>query len=415
MNKYQARFVESVLKKVISGKYRKIDAHRKLGYSRPYIDELIEKYKKDGYSSLIHKNTRRAPINKIDFNKANLIVSLYKEKYDGFNFTHFKEMLFEYENISISYCSLYRLLKEVGIQSPKHQKIRHKENLHPSRPRRSFFGELIQIDGSIHLWFGEQKYTLHAAIDDATSAIVGAFFDKEETLFGYYMMFKQILMTYGIPQEFYSDRKTIFEYRKRDENDKVIENDTFTQFKRCCNQLGVEIHTTSVSQAKGRVERLFGTLQDRLISEMRLNKVKTVEDANEFVTNFVTRHNNKFAIPIDYNTSLFAPPPKEYELDFYLSKEYERTVDNGSVISIKGQKLQFVDENGIILALPGKTKVSIYETLDGRFVGFIKDEYYETVISTYKKETILEIKKERKPWTPPPNHPWRRFMMKKKR
>lgn len=414
MNKYQARFVESVLKKVISGVYRKIDAHRKLGYSRVYIDELIEKYKKDGYSSLIHKNTRRAPINKIDFNKSNQVVSLYKEKYEGFNFTHFREMLLENENISISYCSLYRLLKEAGVQSPKHQKIRHKENLHPTRPRRSCFGELIQIDGSIHLWFGKEKYTLHAAIDDATSTIVGAYFDKEETLFGYYMMFKQILVTYGIPQEFYSDRRTIFDYRKRDENDKVIENDTFTQFKRCCNQLGVEIHTTSVSQAKGRVERLFNTLQDRLISEMRLNKITTVEAANAFVTHFVTRHNKKFAIPINYNVSLFAPSPKEYELNFYLSREYERIADNGSVISIKGKKLQFIDEEGIILSLPGKTKVAIYETLDGRFVGFIQNKYYETIVSTYCKETIIEAKRERKPWTPPQNHPWRRFITKKR-
>ena len=101
MNKYQARFIESVLKKVIDGKYTKSMTCLKTGYSRPYLYELIKKYKKEGYQSLIHKNTRRAPINKTDFNKQNQIIDLYKTKYSGFNFTHFKEMLFEFENINL--------------------------------------------------------------------------------------------------------------------------------------------------------------------------------------------------------------------------------------------------------------------------------------------------------------------------
>ena len=120
MNKYQVRFVESVINKVIDGTYTKSKACLKTGYSRPYIYELIEKYKRDGYQSLIHKNTRRTPINKTDFHKQHQIIDLYKTKYCDFNFTHFKEMLFEFESIQISYCSLYKILTNAGFTSPKH-------------------------------------------------------------------------------------------------------------------------------------------------------------------------------------------------------------------------------------------------------------------------------------------------------
>lgn len=415
MNKYQARFIESVLKKVIDGKYTKSMACLKTGYSRPYLYELIKKYKKEGYQSLIHKNTRRAPINKTDFNKQNQIIDLYKTKYSGFNFTHFKEMLFEFENIQISYCSLHTMLTNAGFQSPKHQKIIHKGNVHPSRPRRECFGELIQIDGSIHLWFGEQKFTLHAAIDDATSNVVGAYFAKEETLFGYYMMFKQILDNYGIPQEFYADRRTIFDYRSLNEKDKAIEKDTFTQFKRCCIQLGVEIHTTSVSQAKGRVERLFGTLQDRLVSEMRLFNIQTVEEANLFLKKYIPRHNKKFGLPIDYNKSLFAPSPSSKDINLYLSIQYERIIDNGSSFSFKNNKYQLLDTDGLIEQIPSKTKILIYECLDNQLIAVYKDKLFSLIISTHKKQTTIVEPRNKTKYIPPPNHPWRKFVLSKKK
>lgn len=291
------------------------------------------------------------------------------------------------------------------------KKTKHKENIHPIRPRRRFFGELIQIDGSIHLWFGKTKYTLHAAIDDATSQVVGAYFDKEETLFGYYSTFKQILENYGIPQEFYSDRRTIFEFKHLNEDQKSIEKDTFTQFTRCCNQLGVEIHTTSVSQAKGRIERLFNTFQDRLISEMRLADVQTVEEANLFLTNYVKKHNVKFALPIDYNLSLFAPSPSERDINLYLSVEYRRVIDNGSTFSFKNQRLQIVDENGIIIGLPPKTKIKVYETFDKQLLVLYKNDVFSVIKSTFVKEE--HEKMPRKIYIPPANHPWRRLLFRK--
>ena len=411
MDKNRARFVELALQRFISGKYSASKAATITGYKRSYIYFLAKRYKRMGFKSLIHKSTNRPPANKTNAKTESKIIDLYQTKYEGFNFTHFKEMLFENEHILISYCALYRILTDGGFSSPKHQKIKHKENIHPIRPRRRFFGELVQIDGSIHLWFGRTKYTLHAAIDDATSQVVGAYFDKEETLFGYYSMFKQILENYGIPQEFYSGRRTIFEFKHLNEDQKSIEKDTFTQFTRCCNQLGVEIHTTSVSQAKGRIERLFNTFQDRLISEMRLADVQTVEEANLFLTNYVKKHNVKFALPIDYNLSLFAPSPSERDINLYLSVEYERVIDNGSTFSFKNQRLQIVDENGVIIGLPPKTKIKVYETFDKQLLVLYKNDVFSVIKSTFVKEE--HEKMPRKIYIPPANHPWRRLLFRK--
>ena len=117
--------------------------------------------------------------------------------------------------------------------------------------------------------------------DDDTGMIVGAWFDKQETLSGYYHVFRQILTDYGIPYMFYTDRRTIFEYRQK--NSPSLENDTFTQFGYACKQLGVDLKTTSIPQAKGRIERLFGTLQSRLPAELQLAGISTIEQANELV------------------------------------------------------------------------------------------------------------------------------------
>ncbi len=129
---------------------------------------------------------------------------------------------------------------------------------HPRRPRSAYFGELIQMDASEHIWFDDTQCFLHVAIDDATGKIVGAYFDEQETLKGYYQVLYQILTNHGIPYRFLTDRRTVFDYKLK--NASSDEEDTFTQFSCACHQLGIEINTTSIPEAKGRVERLNGTL-----------------------------------------------------------------------------------------------------------------------------------------------------------
>lgn len=171
------------------------------------------------------------------------------------------------------------------------------EDSHPRGEKPKFFGEVIEQDGSIHLWFGGVKSCLHLAIDKATSTIAGAWFDKEETLNGYYHVLFQILTNYGIPYSFLTDNRTVFNYMLLNPDKRTSEKDVLTQYGYACKQLGIELKTTSVSQAKGLIERTNGTFQGRLVNELKLNGITTIKEANKYLTEFfVPKFNSKFAM-----------------------------------------------------------------------------------------------------------------------
>ena len=331
MNGLNGSYVESIIRKAISGKLTTAQAAAKLGISKQYANKLKRAYAEKGANAFTHGNAGRAKPWRTDAETESKIVDLYRGKYAGFNYRHYLEKLNEDEGVSVSYDTLHRILTSAGFKSPKRHKAKKEKAKHPTRPRRERFGELLQIDASIHNWFGDglPKATLHGAIDDATGTVMGLFFDKEETLKGYYEMAWQILNKYGIPEAFYGDNRTIFEFRKLSEKGQTVDRDVHVNFKRMCMQLGIELITTSVSQAKGRIERLWGTLQSRLISELRLRGITTVAEASAFLPAFMADYNGRFAVKPDLEASLFAPSPSPKEIDFYLSTEFQRKADNG--------------------------------------------------------------------------------------
>lgn len=246
MNGLNDTYVESVIRKAKEGKLTTGQAAAKLGISKQYVNRLKRAYAEKGASAFGHGNRGKAPKWKTDSKTERRILSLYEGKYAGFNFRHFAEKLNEEEGIRATYRNVHRILTAAGFRSPKGHRAKKEKAEHPSRPRRKCFGELLQIDASIHNWFGEAlpKATLHGAIDDATGTVMGLFFDKEETLKGYYEMMWQILNKYGIPEAFYGDNRTIFEFRKLSEKNQTIDRDVHINFKRMCQQLGIELITT---------------------------------------------------------------------------------------------------------------------------------------------------------------------------
>ena len=171
------------------------------------------------------------------------------------------------------------------------------EDSHPRQEKPKYFGEIIEQDGSIHLWFGDKKCCLHLAVDKATNTIVGAWFDKQETLNGYYHVFYQILTNYGIPYKFVTDNRTVFNYMSLNPDKRTSDKDVLTQFGYACKQLGTSIETTSVSQAKGLIERDNGTFQGRLVQKLRLNNITTIDEANKYLIEvFVPKFNSKFFV-----------------------------------------------------------------------------------------------------------------------
>lgn len=435
-NKYE------IVKKLVETNGNKIKASVSLGVTVRSINRMIKGYKKEGKAYFVHGNTGHQPAHTISDDTKHLVIDLYKNKYYDANFTHYTELLKEYENIQLSETVVRTILMNENILSPRATRETKKrikkalleqqekpglsdiekkriaqtiiaiEDAHPRRPRCAYFGEMIQMDASLHPWFGDCKSQLHIAIDDSTGTIVGAYFDLEETLKGYYNVLQQILRDYGIPHLFFTDRRTVFEYTKK--KDATVEKDTFTQFSYACKQLGTEIETSSVPQAKGRVERLFGTLQSRLVVELRLAGVTTIDEANEFLDLYVKKFNAKFALPINHSKSVFEKQPSEEKINLTLAIIANRKIDNGHCIRFDNKYYKTVDEYNKPIYHRKGTEALVIKAFDGQLFVNVNDIIYgldevpvrETVSKNFD---IIEVKpKEYKKYIPPMSHPWRK-------
>ncbi|MCB2290159.1 ISNCY family transposase [Clostridium sp. CS001] len=430
----------STIKKLIETDGNKKRAAIVLNCSVRHVNRMIKGYKESGKEFFIHGNRGRKPAHTIDANTKQLIPDLYCTKYSEANITHFSELLKKHENITVSTSTIHSILMQNFILSPKAKRVTKKrinaelkelqkstnsikeiakiqssiiaiEDAHPRRPRCAYAGEMLQMDASVHLWFGDKKTQLHIAVDDATGAIVGAYFDAQETLNGYYNVLHQVLTTYGIPYMFLTDRRTVFEYKQK--KSPSIEEDTFTQFSYACKQLGIEIQTSSVAQAKGRVERMFQTLQSRLTVEMRLARVTTLEQANEFLNSYIKEFNAKFALPINSIKSVFEKQPTAEKINLTLAVLDKRKIDNGSCIKFKKQYYIPTNKDGITVHYHKGTSGIVIQAFDKQLYFCVHDHVYALELipdhapSSKNFDFVATPKNPRKKYIPPMSHPWK--------
>ena len=331
-----------------------------LGLSERRVKQIKKEVKENGVKSIQHGNRGRKPKNTISDETRKRILELRSSyEYEISNFKHFQELLKERENIDISYSALYNILRNAGIKSPKRHR---KTKLHHRRKRKECDGMMLQADGTPFDWFGdERKYSLHGFIDDATGKITGLYMCKNECLLGYLEVLRQTLENYGIPVSLYPDKYSVFFPPKKVNDHITIEEQLngrekgITQFGRIVEELGIEMFPASSPQAKGRIERLWETLQSRLTTEFRINNIKTIDEANIFLISYIEKYNSKFAIEASSKKSVFLKLPKRYNLDELLCVRFERSIDNAGVFSINNSKFQIIDKS-----LPPKTKVQIY-------------------------------------------------------
>ena len=393
----------------------------------------------------MHGNRSRKPAKTLDKSFSDNIILLYQKKYTGFNFKHFHEYLKEEENIDVSYTFVYKTLMSKGIRSPrarkatkrrlakeklqKEKKLKNKEEeeieiivnnevaLEDSHPRGSkpkYFGEITEMDGSMHLWCGEIKSCLHLATDKATNHIVGGYFDWQETLRGYYNVYKQILENYGIPYLFRTDNRTVFNYQKLNENKRTSDKDVLTQFGYACKQLGTGIDTTSVSQAKGLIERDNETFQDRLINELRLNNITTIEAANEYLIKvFIPKFNKKFALDYSKFESVYEKSPSAEKINYTLAVLTPRKIDNGNSIKFKNEYYQPY-ENNELKCFKARTEGLVIQAFNGELLITIGEKIYELRKLEKHEKTSKEFdiepitkKEEKNKYIPPMSHPWK--------
>ena len=441
-----------VIKELVDHNGNKNRASKKLGISRRQIDRLIIKYKEGGKSAFVHGNRGHVPSKTLDKSISEDIILLYKNKYQDWNYCHFKEFLEKNECIKVSYKFIYNTLTKAGILSPKARKrtkkefikqkllkekkinltmtdekidaiVNHEMNLEDSHPRGEkpkYFGEVIEQDGSIHLWFGDKKTCLHLAIDKATSTIVGAWFDYQETLNGYYHVLYQILTDYGIPYKFLTDNRTVFNYMSLNPDKRTSDKDVLTQYGYACKQLGIDLETTSVSQAKGLIERTNGTFQGRLVNELKLNGITTIEEANKYLTEvFVPEFNKRFAMDYHKFKSVFEVSPTEEVINYTLAVLTPRKIDNGNSIKYNNKYYQPYLDNQIKCFMP-KTECLVIRAYNGDLLVTIDEKVYELKELERNKKVSLEfdtentlVVKEKKKHIPPITHPWKIEYFKK--
>lgn len=428
------------IKKLVDTNGNRQRAAIQLDISRRHVNRLIKKYKEQGKEGFSHGNKGKIPAHAFSELVKSDITNLYSTKYHGATFAHACELLSKHDEIKVSPSALAKILYEQNITSPRTKKVTKRkikkkikeacastlskkkklaleaelvalEDAHPRRPRCAFFGEMLQMDASDHLWFGSEKAQLHIAIDDSSSAILAAYFDKQETLNGYYNVLYQVLNDYGIPAMFYTDNRTVFEYHKNGGN--KVENDTFTQFGYACHQLGIQLKTTSVPQAKGRVERAFQTLQQRLPIELRQAGITTIDEANVFLNHYIKEYNAKFALPINNTKTVFEIQPCEESILQILSVITTRKIDAGHCIKFNNAYYKTINSNGLQECFYKGTKATVIKTFDNRLICCINNimydmdklEIHEKVSRNFSFNQEKDTPKKRN--IPDAGHPWR--------
>lgn len=377
------------------------------------VRTLKKKFATHGPTALIHRGRGRPGHARMPAKERAKIVALLHKRYSDFGPTFASEKLFELHNISRDPKTIRAVQMAEGLWTPRRGKKVSKH--HSWRARKESSGEMLQYDGSYHDWFegrGEtNEQCLLATIDDATGRVSQAAFAAHEGVAPTFEFWREYVRAYGKPRSIYLDKFSTYKV-----NHKIAsENpDTKTQFQRVCNELGIQPIFANSPQAKGRVERLFQTFQDRLIKEMRLAHISTIEDANIFLKEiFLPKFNAKFSVEPTSQANLHRPltANEKKNLDSTFSRHTLRTVQNDFTLSLDTICYQLTKNQPCIVRK--KERVTVEEHLDGtihiRHKG--KELNYQILPSRPKKvkSTPWVLPATREAVKPAANHPWRTF------
>jgi transposase len=400
-----------VLNLVISDKMSKQQAADVLDLSLRHLKRLVAAYRRGGGAALAHGNRGRKPGHALKEELKTRVIQLARSRYTGFNFSHFTDLLEEREGIKISRSSVCRILLGDGLRSPRKRKApRHRSR----RERYPQEGMLLQIDGSPHDWLEGRgpELCLMGAIDDATGKVLYGHFQKHEDSRGYFCMLREITRKFGVPLALYHDRHSIFQVNsaKPSIEEQLAGKMPVTQFERLMNELGITSISANSPQAKGRVERLWNTFQDRLTSELRLVGAKNAEEANLVLKDFLIRFNRKFAVKPAEPGLAFRKLWEGFKTEEHFCYKHHRTVGVDNVVQFGPQRLQIL--SSAYRTSYARCKVEVYEGLDGSLAIYFegkrlsfKNAPLET--SRLRKNESPKPSAERVYARPAPDHPWR--------
>lgn len=402
MSRKEARRLH-IIRQVLDEKITQTEAAGLTGLSDRQIRRIVKRVREEGDDGICHRSRGKPSSHRIPEKVKEKVITLYREQYSDFNLTHAKEIFDDVYGITLSEETLRLWLISAAIPYKKRKARKHRQ----WRERKAHFGEMVQIDGSHHDWFEGRgpSCVFMGYIDDATGSVYGRFYDYEGTIPAMDSM-KRYIRCYGIPKSVYLDKHTTYKSWAEPSIEEQLSNQRpMSQFEKSLVELGIEVIHANSPQAKGRVERLFKTLQDRLIKEMRLAGIKSICEANEFLKTYLPKYNRRFKRPALSEADLHRPAPAARELDRILCIKEKRTVRSDFTLAYNGKLYQ--------IEQPVRAKkVTVEERLDGSLhITYNGNELKYRPISTRpaKKTSAASssILKKKHP-TPPANHPWRR-------
>lgn len=398
-------------RKVLEKEMTQKKAANLVGISVRQMRRIVKAVRDEGPKGVIHKSRGRPSNRRKPKELKERILSLYREKYEGFGPTFSCEKLLELDGIKISKETLRGWLIKDGSL-----KTRRKKKTHRSwRERKGHFGEMIQMDGSDHNWLEGRgpRLTLMGFVDDATGSVFGRFYEYEGTLSAMDGL-KRYIGTYGIPQSIYLDKHSTYMVNRplTTEEELIGLKRPLTQFERAAEELGVELISAHSPQAKGRIERSFKTHQDRLVKEMRLREIDNIDDANAYVEEYCRRHNAKYAVVALKPGDLHVKGAKKRDLNSILSIKHKRRLKNDNTVSYAGKLFlikEKVDTKYITVEIKTDTTMAI--TSQARKLKFKQIEPRPKAFETM----TLDNSRERPVVIPSSDHPWRHSKIGRKR
>ncbi|MES4992491.1 ISNCY family transposase [Phyllobacterium sp. 22229] len=348
-----------VLSKVIAGRMTLVSAAHVLGLSTRQVRRLLERIRTDGAASIRHKAIGRPSNNRICDDVRDYALAIVRERYADFGPSLAAEKLAERDGLRVSRETLRSWMADAGLWLSRKQR----RTFHQPRLRREAYGELVQIDGSEHRWFEDRgpPCSLLVFVDDATGKLMQLRFVRSESAFTYFEALALYLRQHGAPVAFYSDKHSVFRVAKKDARG----GQGMTQFGRALCELNIEILCANSSQAKGRVERMNRTLQDRLVKELRLSGIDSMEAGNAFLPGFIEEYNERFAIVPARSDDLHRPLNLAQDrLTDILCKREQRYVGSQLTFSFERKRIM-LEESTVTRGLVGRY-VETYTYADGR-------------------------------------------------
>lgn len=411
----------TVMQDVVAKRLTGLQAAALLGLTNVHISRLKQRFLAAGFEGLLRKSPSLSPNQQVTATERARIMQLRQERYFDFNLNHFKEKLNELHQIPYGYTTIRKILLEAGLHVARKKKI-----VHQMRRRMPKAGMLVQMDSSQHHWLPQipEPWWLIALIDDASNEVPVAAFAPHDTMFANLHVLRAFMELKGLFISLYVDKASHFTTTRHAGIHYTVQPEQpETQIERSLAELEITLIPAHSPQAKGRIERLFGTFQDRLIKEMRLANIKNDPQANQFLrTTFLPDYNRRFSLK--QIESVYRPLPPELNLDTIFCKKLERTVNKDNTIQVYGRLMQIPPSDQHLSFAHRKVDVCILE--DDRILILCNRKIIgKATLSPngkrYKKEQTKEkITQSRtdctapkKTYIPPPNHPWRKFKLGK--